>query len=582
MKAENLPQTSATVGFKSDWAHGGDLVARQLVEFGVKHLFTLTGGHISTVYDGVRFTDIELIDFRHEQAAVHAADAYARISRQPAVAALTAGPGVTGGLTGVANAFYAQSPVVTIGGRNPFVTDGAGNLQEAPHLELMSPVTKYSAAVYDSWRLGEVMYDAFQAATMPRTGPAYIDLPMDVQLSRMSVKSLPPLRQLSKLSRQLPDPDLIKEIAVKISKAKQPVVMAGTGAYWGRSEKALSEFLDTSKIPVYLNGMGRGLLGKNHLHQIYGGRKQALQGADLVLLLGVDIDFRLGFGQEGVFHREATLIQVDPDASKLGHNCNVDYAVNADISAFIEELTQQSNLIGKTELSRWHKNLLNNDKARNLQLTERVAEPEGYVHPQNFVREVAEYLDPGATVIGDGGDIVSLFSGTHKPGGAGHWMDPGPFGCLGVGAPFAMAARLMRPSDQVAVIYGDGAFGFNGMEYESAVRQNLPFVGIMGNDGAWGEMRNFHEDIFGDEYMEAQYLSHETSYEKIVEGCGGYAERVTSSAEIKPALERAFASGVPALVNVILDPTYRRVNTTISGKHVAKNYGGGNADKFKR
>jgi acetolactate synthase-1/2/3 large subunit len=198
------------------------------------------------------------------------------------------------------------------------------------------------------------------------------------------------------------------------------------------------------------------------------------------------------------------------------------------------------------------------------------------------VKEICEFLDEDATVIGDGGDIVAQFAGSFRPGGPGLWLDPGPFGCLGVGAPFAMSARLLRPSAQVTVVFGDGSFGFNGFEYESAVRQKMPFVGIMGNDGAWGEMRTFHEDVFGDEDLKAQYLSQGTAYEKVVEALGGYGERVETAAGIKPALERAFRSGVPALVNVILDPTYRRENATVSGKQVALAYGGGNKDAFKR
>lgn len=204
------------------------------------------------------------------------------------------------------------------------------------------------------------------------------------------------------------------------------------------------------------------------------------------------------------------------------------------------------------------------------------------VHPEQFVYAVSEFLGDDATVIGDGGDIIALFAATFQAGGPGQWMDPGPFGCLGIGAPFAIAARLHRPASQVAVVFGDGSFGFNGFEYETAVRHHLPFLGIIGNDGAWGEMRTFHEDLFGTADLRAQHLSQSTQYEKVVEGLGGHGERVEDAADIIPALERASTSGLPSVVNVILDRRYRRTNTTVSGKQVALTYGRGNKDAFKR
>jgi len=564
------------------WLHGGDLIVQQLAAFGVKHLFTLTGGHISTLYDAARFTEIEIVDFRHEQAAVHAADAYARIQRDVSIAALTAGPGVTGGLTGIANAYYAESPVVTFGGRNPFQTDGAGNLQEAPQLELLRPVTKFCAAIYDCYRARDIVFDAFAAAKARRTGPAYIDLPVNVQLTQFRPEDTPSLRQAPRWSRAAPDRDAVNQVAQLLGKAKQPVILAGTGAYWDRAEESLAQFSLAAKAPIYLNGMARGLLGKSHPYQVLGSRKQALHAADFVLLLGVDLDFRLGFGQSGVFHDDATIVQVDPDASRLGKNRDVTLAIVSDIDAFIVELMRYENIFGKTKSGLWIDNLKQKDKARAFKMTAATPATPGTVHPVQFVKEVTEFLDDDATVIGDGGDIVAMFAGRFMPGGPGLWMDPGPFGCLGVGAPFAIGARILRPSSQIAVIFGDGSFGLNGFEYDSAVRQNKPFVGIMGNDGAWGEMRTFHEDMFGSSDLVAQYLSQTTAYEKVVEALGGYGERVHDASEIKPALERAFRSGVPALVNVILDPSYRHENTSVSGKQVALAYGGGNKDAFKR
>ena len=557
------------------------MIARQLEEFGVRQLFTLTGGHISALYDGVRFTEITIVDFRHEQAAVHAADALARLRRDVSVAALTAGPGVTGGLTAVANALYAESPVVVFGGRNPFVTDGAGNLQEAPHLDLMRPVTKHCTALFDISRAPDVIYNAFAAARSPRSGPAFIDVPVDVQLTRIPAHDFPPLRPNRWPSAALPDPEAVREVAEILGRASQPVIVVGTGAYWARAEEPLDAVARAAKIPVFLNGMARGMLGRNHPCQVFGNRREAIRAADVLLLLGADFDFRLGFGQRGAVHDDAVIIQVEPDAARIGRNRGATIGVTADIRQFLGCLLAEDAIFGRPEPPNWTRSLRDKDAARAEQArtTTLSGSP---IHPRQFVQAVTAFLDDDATVIGDGGDIVAAFAAGFRPGGPGHWMDPGPFGCLGVGAPFAIGARLHRPTTQIAVVFGDGSFGFNGFEYDSAVRQRLPFVGVIGNDGAWGEMRTFHEDVFGDLDLRAQYLSQSTAYEKVVEGLGGYGERVENARDIIPALTRAFKSGVPAVVNVILDPTVRRENATISGKHVALTYGRGNQDAFKR
>jgi acetolactate synthase I/II/III large subunit len=564
------------------WLHGGDIIARQIERFGVKHLFTLTGGHISSLYDGARFTDLTLVDFRHEQAAVHAADALARLQRDVCVVALTAGPGVTGGLTGVANAFYAESPVVVFGGRNPYVTDGTGNLQEAPQLELMRPVTKHCSALYEIWRAPDVIHNAFAAARTPRSGPAYIDVPVDLQLTRVSTQDAPPLRNGNWPSLPSPDPDVVREIGRILGTATQPIIVAGSGAYWARAEETLDAVVRAAKIPVYLNGMARGMLGRRHPYQVYGNRKEALRGADVVVLLGVDFDFRLGFGQAGTIHKDAVIIQVDTDAARIGRNRAATIGVVADINQFLRCLQYNEAAYGHQEPIAWTHTLRQKDQARLERDGDAIPLSGSPVHPRQFVHAVTQFLDEDATVIGDGGDIVAMFASSFRPGGPGRWMDPGPFGCLGIGAPFAIGARLHRPSAQIAVVSGDGSFGFNGFEYESAVRQRLPFVGIIGNDGAWGEMRTFHEDVFGSADLRGQYLSQSTAYEKVVEGLGGHGERVEDASEIIPALERAVKSGIPSLVNVILDPTFRRSNGTVSGKQVALHYGRGNRNAFKR
>jgi acetolactate synthase-1/2/3 large subunit len=360
------------------------------------------------------------------------------------------------------------------------------------------------------------------------------------------------------------------------------VIVSGTGAYWARAEHALDGVARAAKAPVFLNGMARGMLGRNHPFQVFGNRREALKAADAVLLLGADFDFRLGFGQAGVVHDDAEIIQVDPDPSRIGRNRSVTIGVTADIHQFLRCLLAEDSIFGRSAPPDWTRSLRDKDASRSEQARRTMNLSGSPVHPRQLVHAVSAFLDEDATVIGDGGDIVGAFAAVFRPGGSGHWMDPGPFGCLGIGAPFAIAGRLHRPTSQIAVMFGDGSFGFNGFEYDSAVRQRLPFVGVIGNDGAWGEMRTFHEDLFGSADLRAQYLSQSTAYEKVVEGLGGYGERVERAEDIIPALTRAFKSNVPAVVNVILDPTVRRENMTISGRHVAATYGRGNKDAFKR
>jgi acetolactate synthase I/II/III large subunit len=563
------------------WLHGGDLVAAQLAAEGVDKIFTLTGGHISPIYDGARFAKIRLVDFRHEQAAVHCADAYARLTRRVACAALTAGPGVTGGITGVANALYGQSPVVVLGGSNPLSTLGAGNLQEAPHLDLMRPITKYCTAVLDYGRSRDIIHEAAQASLSPRPGPSYVDLPMDFQLTRLPCDLAPPVRAGAARPIFGPEYDLIRDAARLCAQARRPVILGGTGVYWAGAWDALAEFASVLSCPVFLNGMARGCLGRSNPNQLTRGRARALSEADLVIMLGADFDFRLGYGQPGVVHPEAAILQVDPQPTALAKNRDVSLAVCSDIDIFLRDILALS--AAPTSLDReWVAGLQSANSAAAVRTRTLLDGDQSPIHPERFIAEVAEFFDESAIVIGDGGDIVGAFAGVFQPGSPGGWLDPGPFGCLGVGAPFAMGARLACPERPVAVLFGDGAFGFNAFEYDSAVRQNLPFVGIIGNDGAWSEMRTFHADLFGEDDSSAQYLSQDTRYELVVEGLGGSGERVERASQIRPALKRAFESGVPALVNVILDPTVRRKSATISGRQVAAAYGEGDPDAFHR
>jgi acetolactate synthase I/II/III large subunit len=544
--------------------HGGRLIAETLAAEGVDALFTLTGGHISPIYDGCKDVGIRVIDVRHEQAAAHAADAYARLTFRPGVAAVTAGPGVTDAITGVTNAFYANSPMVLLGGRNPLALEGMGALQDAPQIELLRPVTKRADTALETRRIREVLGYAFRAARSPRMGPTYVDLPMDVLMTPVDTDQVVP-SGATFTHGPGPDPDAVTRAADLLASAEHPVVLSGSGTYWAKAWEELGQLVELAQLPLFVNGMSRGILPSSHPHLLGLSRKHALRQADVVLALGVDLDFRLGYGRPPAFRDDVAVIQVDPQADRVAHNRDVEVGAVSDVRRFLRALLEHEGKLGRAGSTPWLEELRAEDARRVAARDEASRSDASPVHPLRFAREVARWVDPAAIVIGDGGDIVAHTAGQVRVDEPGHWMDPGPFGCLGVGAPFALAAKHVHPDTPVLVVHGDGSFGLNGMEYESAVRQELPFVGVVGNDGAWGEMKAFHERVYGAEGMVAQDLSQATAYEAMVAALGGYGERVDRPEDIGPALDRAQESGVPALVNVILDRDFRRESTAAYG-----------------
>lgn len=544
--------------------HGGQLIAASLRDEGVDVVFTLTGGHISAIYDGCRDVGIRVIDVRHEQAAAHAADAYARLTHRPGVAAVTAGPGVTDAITGVTNAFYANAPMVLLGGRNPLALDGMGALQDAPQIELLRPVTKRADTALETRRLREVLGYAFRDALAPRMGPTYVDLPMDVLMTPVDEDQVVPTGPRATIPAGA-DPDAVARAADLLAAAEHPVVVSGSGTYWARGWEELDNLASVAQLPVYVNGMSRGILPSAHPHLFGLTRKHALRQADVVLALGVDFDFRLGYGRPPAYRDDVQVIHVDPQADRIGHNRAVELGIVSDVRTFLTALLAYEGKFGRSTATPWLEELRAEESRRLTARDDASRSDATPVHPLRFAREVARWVDPEAIVIGDGGDIVAHTAGQVRVEHPGHWMDPGPFGCLGVGAPFALAARHVHPDRPVLVVYGDGSFGLNGMEYESAVRQGLPFVGVIGNDGAWGEMKAFHERVYGADGMVAQDLSQATSYEGMVAALGGYGERVERPQDIGPALDRAQESGVPAVVNVLLDRTFRRESTAAYG-----------------
>ncbi len=529
--------------------HGGHLIAQTLKGEGVSHLFTLSGGHIAPIYDGCVAEGIRIVDFRHEQAAAHAADGWARVTLEPGVAAVTAGPGVTDAVTGIANAMYANSPILVLSGKNPIFEFGMGSLQEMDQVTLVRSITKWADTCYDIRRLPDMVATALRYATAGRMGPAFLDIPLDVQFNVGSDVGVP--QGYRTKARPLGDPDLVKEAVRVLAEAERPIVFAGAGLRWSGAHEALAELAHALKVPVFLNSLGRGCLPPDDPYYFSAARKFALEKADAILALGVDWDFRLGFGTRG-FAEGVKVIQVDVDAVHIGRNRPVDVGIVGDPGRVIEQLVDGG--VGNADEPSWTAEV-RDEEDRKLEMGRAGMESDSTpIHPQRFAREIRDFLDPDAIVVGDGGDIVGISASIVQARYPGHWLDPGPLGTLGVGPGFAIAAKLAKPDKQVLIIYGDGSFGLNAMEYESALRQGIPFVGVIGNDGAWGQIKVAQETLYGPGNAPASELNPEAPYHKMVEGLGGFGEKVTDPHQIRPALQRAFDSGVAACINVMVDP----------------------------
>ena len=531
--------------------HGGSLAARALKDAGVGAIFTLTGGHIMPILDGALDEDIPVIDVRHEQAAVHAADAYSRLNPgRIGCAVLTAGPGVTDGVTGIANAWRANSPILVIGGQGPFSNLRRGSLQEMDHVGMIRPISKWADACYQTDRIPEYIEMAVRTAVSGVPGPAFLEIPMDVLMAPASLDDtrFPTIRATPPTVH--PDPADLQATLDVLATAERPVLLGGTGVKWSQGGAALARFAEATRIPVYLNGMGRGMLRADHPQFFNRTRRQAMKECDVFVLVGSPLDFRLRFGAS--VPAGARIVQFDMDATLIGQNRSADVGVVGNIGAALEQLTDLLEASGLSlDFGEWSDGLRADEDAAAAALESQLTSDESPVDPLRFAAEIRDFIDEDTILIGDGGDIVAQASKVVPVLRENCWMDPGPLGTLGVGMPFALAAQHSFPDRRVLIIYGDGAFGLNGFEYDTAVRFGLPIVGIVGNDAAWGQMLRPQVGIYGADRKVAVDLA-PTRYDLVVEALGGHGEYCERPDEIRPALERAFASGKPALVNVMI------------------------------
>ncbi|WP_205699479.1 acetolactate synthase [Conexibacter sp. SYSU D00693] len=522
--------------------HGGRLVARRLKAHGVTKLFTLSGGHLFSIYDGCREEGIDIVDVRHEQAAAFAAEGWAKVTREVGVCALTAGPGVTNGLSAMGSALQGGSPMVVLGGRAPAMRWGQGSLQEIDHVPFAAPLAKSARTAQSSAEIPGLVDEAITTALAPHCGPTFVDFPLD----HVFMEAQDPAGPAAVTHpRDEPAAPGVEEVLALLDGAERPVVMAGSGLYWGHGETALLELAERRGIPVFLNGLARGCVPADHELFFSRARGEGLKGADVALVIGVPMDFRLGFG--GSFGDETKVVVLDRAPAIRQHPREVAADLVGGLDATLRALVGDGR-----DTSSWVARLREAETAKREAERAELEDPRAPLHPMRLYQELGEVLDRDAIVIGDGGDFVS-YAGrvmdTYQPG---CWLDPGPFGCLGCGPGYALAAKIAHPDRQVVLLQGDGAFGFSGMEFDTLARHGVNVVGVMGNNGIWALEKHPMEFLYG--YSVAAELRPATRYDQVVEALGGHGELVERPDDLKPALARAFEAGKPALVNVLTDP----------------------------
>ncbi|WP_329108138.1 acetolactate synthase [Micromonospora sp. NBC_01699] len=530
--------------------HGGDLAVAALRAYGITEMFTLSGGHVFPLYDAAHRSEVDaagrppmrIVDVRHEQSAVFAAEAVAKLRRRPGLAVLTAGPGVTNGISGLTSAHFNGSPVLVIGGRAPAFRWGSGSLQEIDHLPLVTPVTKHAATVFDTDEIPGAIETALTAALSPHRGPVFLDLPLEVVFS-VGEAVAPTAAAIAPLE---PDPEEVDRAARLIAGAQRPMIIAGSDVYAGDATAALREAAEALQIPVFANGMGRGSLPPEHPLAFAKARRTALNGADVIVVVGTPLDFRLGFGDFG----DAQLVHiVDAPTQRAGH---VQPAASpaGDLRLILSALADHRG--DREDHAAWIADLRSVENAAKKRDADEMAAESDPIRPARVYGELRRALDPDAITIGDGGDFVSYAGRYLEPSMPGTWLDPGPYGCLGTGMGYAMGARVTHPDRQVCVLMGDGAAGFSLMDVESLARQKLPVVIVVGNNGIWGLEKHPMNAMYG--YDVAADLQPELRYDDVVTALGGAGETVAKAGDLRPALQRAFDSGVPYLVNVLTDP----------------------------
>jgi acetolactate synthase-1/2/3 large subunit len=535
---------------------GGHLVARALRNEGVDTIFTLCGGHISDVYDGCLDEGVRIIDVRHEQVAAHAADGYARMAGGLGCAVVTAGPGTTNAVTGVANALRAESPMLLIGGQAASSQHRMGGLQDIPHVDMLRPITKFASTVPTTARVADFVAMAAREAFAGAFGPVYLEIPRDILDERIPehtarIPAPGRSRASTKSAGDVADAERLAEV---LRHAERPCVLLGQQVWTCRATAAATSFVEELGIPAYLNGAARGTLPPSHPLLFQLTRRDAFADADVIVVVGTPFDFRLRYGAS---LKAPTVAQIDMGFATVGRNRDVEIGLVGDVGVILQRVSEAVGALdnkARAARTEWVARL--RDRETSLVAARQPALETGAtpIHPYRLAHELDRFLTEDSIFIGDGGDVVTFAGNVVRPKAPGSWMDPGPLGTLGVGTGFAIAAKLAHPAKEVVALFGDGSFAMTAFDIQTAQRFGLPYIAVVGNNSHMNQIRCGQIQKYGDERGSvANYLG-DVDFEKFADMLGIYGEAVRDPEEIAPALERARAAGTCAILNVWLDP----------------------------
>jgi len=554
--------TLAKKSTSSDVVSGGHLVAKALKNEGVDTIFTLCGGHIIDIYDGCIDEGIRIIDVRHEQTAAHAADGYARQTGRLGCVVTTAGPGCTNAVTGVATAFRSESPILHIGGQSSLTQHKMGSLQDLPHVDMMTPITKFASGVFSTERVADMISMAARECFSGAYGPSYLEIPRDILDAEVQTAQVvvPKPGSYRSSVKSIGDPADIEKLADILVKAERPAVLLGQQVWSSRGHEDAINFIRALDIPAYMNGASRGMLPQSDPHHFDRTRSDAFKNADVILIVGTPFDFRMGYGKR--ISKEATLVQVDQSYATVGKNRDISLGLAGDpgaiLSAVSQAITGHIDNGARQQRQKWMAELREIEATKLDKLMPMFTTDQNPIHPYRLAYEINEFLGEDTIYIGDGGDIVTISAQAVRPRNPGQWMDPGALGSLGVGTGFSMAAKLAHPNKEVVCLYGDGAFGMTAFDMETAQRFGAPYLAVIGNNSAMNQIRYGQLSKYGEERGDVGNKLGDVPFSKFGDMIGGYGEEVTEASEIQPAMQRAreaiAKTGKCAVVNVWVDP----------------------------
>ncbi len=542
-----------STGSNEQMITGGELVAKALKAEGVEVIYTLCGGHIIDIYNGCLNEGIKIIDVRHEEVASHAADGYARMTGKPGCAVVTAGPGTTHALTGVANAFRAEIPMLLIGGQSSLTQHKMGSLQDLPHVDMMQPITKFAATVMSTERCADMVSMAFRETRNGSFGPSFLEIPRDILDSSipMSKAVLPEAGKYSASSKTLADPVDVQKAADIISNAERPCILLGQQVWTCQSTKDAIDFVKNMNIPAYLNGAARGSMPPGDPHHFHRTRRNVFTKSDCIIIVGTPFDFRMGYGKR--LNPNATVIQIDMDYRTVGKNRDISLGLVGHIGTTLKAISEAGT---KKDRSDWFNELRSGEEAALEKLMPTFTTDKSPISPYRVAWELNQFLNDDTIYIGDGGDVVTISAQAVQPRMPGAWMDPGPLGTLGVGVPYALAAKLAAPEKEILLYCGDGAFSMTGMDFEAFVRHKAPVLTVIGNNSAQNQIRFGQIMKYGEDKGNVGNILGDVNFDEFAKIFGGHGEAVREAKEIQPALQRAreaVKSGIPAIVNIWVD-----------------------------